>query len=42
MTPKPSKEATAKKVFFSVYIIGAIYFDKCFLFLVITGKHCYL
>ena len=34
--------ATAKNLFSSVYVIGTTFFDKCFLFLVITGRRCFL
>ena len=35
---KPSKAATAKKFFSSVYVIDASWFDECFLFYLITGR----
>ena len=42
MTNKPSKVATAKSSFLEENVIEAIYFDKCFLFHVITVRHCFL
>ena len=42
MTPKPSKLATAKTFFSSVYAIVTSCLDKCFLFHVVTGRHCSL
>ena len=41
-TPKLLKEATAKNVFSSVYVVVTSCFEKCFLFHVITGRHCFL
>ena len=41
-TPKPSKVATAKNFFSSVYVLVMTCFDKCFFFLhVITERHCF-
>ena len=39
---KPIKVATAKMSFPSVYIIDTTYFNECFLFLLITGRHYFL
>ena len=39
LSHRPSKAASAKNVFTSVYVIGTFCFDKCFLFYVITGRH---
>ena len=36
---KPLKVAAAKKYFPNVYIIDTTFFDKCFLFYVITRRH---
>ena len=41
-THKPPKVATAKNIFSSVYVIGGVYINKCFLFHVITGRHSLL
>ena len=38
-TYKPLKVAPAKTLFSSLYIIGTICFDECFLFYVINGQH---
>ena len=38
---KPLKVAEPKVIFFSVYVIGIVCFDDCFLFHVITGRHCF-
>ena len=40
-TYKPSKSATGKNVLSSVNVIMTTCFDKCFLFHVITGRHCF-
>ena len=40
-TAKPSKLATAQNFFSSVYFIVTACFHKCFLFHVITGRHCF-
>ena len=40
-TRKPLKVTAAKAVFPSVYGIATACFDKCFLFYVITGRHCF-
>ena len=39
---KPWKVVVAKKSFPSVYIMDTTCFDECFLFRVITGRHCFL
>ena len=36
---KPSKVATSKKIFFSMYVIGTACYDECFLSHVIPGKY---
>ena len=41
-THKFSNAAAAKNVFSSAYVIGTTYFDECFLFHVITGRHYFL
>ena len=38
-THKPLKVAAAKRLFFSVYIIGTTCFDECFSFYMITKRH---
>ena len=38
MTRKFSKVATKKNIFSSVFVIGTTYFDKYYLFYVITGS----
>ena len=38
-TRKPSKLATAKNIFSSVYVIVTTCFNKCFLFHAIIGRH---
>ena len=38
-THTPSKVATTKKNFSSVYVIDATSFDECFLLHVVTGRH---
>ena len=40
-TRKPLKVTAAKAVFPSVYGIATACFDKCFLFYVITERHCF-
>ena len=39
-THKPLKVAAIKILFSSVYVIGTTCFDKCFIFYVISGRHC--
>ena len=36
---EPSKVATGKNSFPTVYVNGTIFFNKCFLFHVISGRH---
>ena len=38
---KTSKVATAKKLFSSMYVAGTTFFNECFLFHVITGRHLF-
>ena len=38
-TNKLLKAVALKNLFSSVYVIGTTYFDECFLFYVITGRH---
>ena len=40
-THKPLKIAAGKNIFSSVYVIDITCFGECFLFHVITGKHCF-
>ena len=42
MTPKPSNVGTVKKFLYSVYVIDTTNFNKCFLFHVVTRRHCFL
>ena len=39
---RPSKAVTARNFNSSDYVIDATSLDKCFLFHVITGGHCFL
>ena len=41
-TPKPWTVATAKIFFSIVYVVVTNCFDKCFLFYVKNGMHCFL
>ena len=41
-THKHSKVTTAKNVFYTAHVTVTTRFDKCFLFHVITGRHCFL
>ena len=40
MTDKPSNVTVATNLFFIVYVIGMTCFNECFLFYVITERHC--
>ena len=41
MTDKPSNlQTAATNLSFSVYVIGMTCFNECFLFYVITERHC--
>ena len=39
MTDKPLKVAAAKILFFRLCVIRTTYFDECFSFYVMTGRH---
>ena len=39
--PQTLKVAAAKTLFSSVYVIGTTCYDECFLFSLITGRHCF-
>ena len=40
-THRTSKVAAEKNIFSSVNLIGATCFNKCFLFYLIIGRHCF-
>ena len=39
--PQAFKSGSCKNPFSSVHVIGTTCFDKCFLFYVVTGRHCF-